>query len=99
MTLKRLSIRSYVNTTAVNPGERGGMSGRKSGLFTLDHFCGEKNTTNINKSVGNSIQCTRFLIFTINASTFHDFFNDLKCSKIISSLSQNMALFGNTHGL
>lgn len=38
MTRKRLSMRSYVRTTAVKPWDWGGISGRKSGLFTLLHF-------------------------------------------------------------
>ncbi len=42
MTRKRLSTRSQVSTTAVNPGALGGISGRNRGLFTLDHFCTRK---------------------------------------------------------
>lgn len=44
MTRKRLSTRSYVSTTAVNPGALGGISGKNRGLFTLDHFCTRQET-------------------------------------------------------
>lgn len=68
MTLKRLSTRSYVRTTAVKPGALGGISGKKRGLFTLDHFCRRQKIGKIQSLF--SLQTSYFICFSTSLNNY-----------------------------